>query len=249
MKGIILILGVIFLVTLNVNATTWFPAEHTCPICKHKDIYQEIGSYGGYIYYWPSKYQYVYWPLTDFQSVYCCPQCHFSTYMWDFDSIPENKVDTITRFLATVTIDGKSKDSSYLDIPITMRLEIAENVYKKLGRENEFWCQFYRVLGYHYDQVKNIHKAYEYRIKALNIARLMISNKMYHDQKKEIFFIIAAMHNFTGQKDSALVYLNKSSKLRYKNKNWEKADAKGLDRYLSELIKQYKEFIRKEDEE
>ena len=35
MKRINLILGVIFLLTLNVNATTWFPAEHTCPICKH----------------------------------------------------------------------------------------------------------------------------------------------------------------------------------------------------------------------
>lgn len=249
MNRIILIFGIISLLTFNVSATTWFPAEHTCPICKHKHEYQEIGSYGGYIYNWPSKYQYVYWPLTDNPSVYCCPKCHFSTYIWDFDSIPENKIDTITKFLATVSIDKKFKDSTYLDIPITIRLEIAENVYKILERDNEFWCQFYRVLGYHYDQDINIHKAHEYRLKALSIARLMISDKMYDYQKKETFFIIAAMHNFTGQKDSALVYLDKASKLKYKNKNWKKEDVKGLDSYLSELIKQYKEFIRKEDEE
>lgn len=247
MRGFFLILGVLFLMTYNVSATTWFPVEHTCPICKHKHKYQEIGSYGGYIYHWPSKYQYVYWPLTDLPSVYCCPKCHFSTYMWDFDSIPENKVDTLTKFLATAKLDKEYKD--YVDIPMTTRLEIAENVYKILGRDNEFWCKFNRVKGYHYDQEKNNDNAKGSRLKSLNFARLMLSDSTYLGQEKEIVVIIAAMHNFTGQKDSALVYLDKASLLTYENKKWKEEKVKGFDGYLSELIKQYKEFIRKKDEE
>jgi len=249
MKRINLILGVIFLLTLNVNATTWFPAEHTCPICKHKHEYKEIESYGGYIYNWPSKYQYVYWPLTDLPSVYCCPKCNFTTYMWDFDSVPENRVDTLTKFLSTVKLEKKYKD--YIDIPMTTRLEIAENVYKILGRDNEFWCKFYRVQGYHYDQEKNKEKAKESRLKSLDLARLMLSDSVYFGQEKEILFIIAAMNNFIGQKDSALIYLDKASLLTYENKKWKEENVKGLDRYLTDLIKQYKEFIRKgkEDEE
>ena len=58
--------------------------------------------------------------------------------MWDFDSVPENRVDTLTKFLSTVKLEKKYKD--YIDIPMTTRLEIAENVYKILGRDNEFWC-------------------------------------------------------------------------------------------------------------
>lgn len=247
MKRIVLIIGVIFLLTFNVNATTWFPAEHTCPVCKHKHEYQEIGSYGSYIYNWPSKYQYVYWPLTDNPSVYCCPKCHFSTYMWDFDSIPENKVDTLTKFLSTVKLKKKYKD--YLDIPMTTRLEIAENVYKILGQDNEFWCEFYRVKGYHYDQEKNKEKAKEARLKSLDLARFMLSDSVYFGQEKEILFIIAAMNNFIGQKDSALIYLDKASLLTYENKKWKEENVKGLDGYLTDLIKQYKDFIRKEDEE
>lgn len=150
MKKIILVFGVIFTITANLNATTWFPAEHTCPVCKHKQEYQEIGSYGGYIYNWPSKYQYVYWPLTDFPSVYCCLKCHFSTYMWDFDSIPGNMADTIKKLLSTVKLNKKYKN--YYDIPITTRLEIAEKVYQVLGRDKEFWCRFYRICGYHYSR-------------------------------------------------------------------------------------------------
>ena len=247
MNRIILIFGILFTLTVGVNATTWFPVELTCPICNHKSEYQEIGSYGDYIYSWPSKYQYVYWPLTDFPSVYCCTKCHFSTYMWDFDSIPENQIAPLKEYLTTVQVDKEYVD--YLDIPMTTRLEIAENVYKILERDKEFWCQFYRVVGYHYDQEKNATKAQESRMTALNIAHEMLSESLYKDQEKEILLIIAAMYNFVGEKDNALIYLDKASLLTYKNKKWKKENVKGLDKYLTDLIKQYKEFIRKGNDE
>lgn len=248
MKRLLLFIGIILLLTKSngVNATTWHPARHKCPVCKMKSTYYDISSYGGYIYSWPSKYQYVYWPLTDFPSVYCCNKCHFSAYMWDFDIIPANKIDTLKVFLSTIKLESDFKD--YLDIPMTTRLEIAENVYKILGQDNEFWCEFYRVLGYHYDHEKNIEKAKASRLKSIDYARLMLSDSVYFGQKKENLFIIAAMNNFVGQKDSALAYLNQASLLTYENKNWKEEDVKELDEYLTNLINDYKEFIRKEDE-
>jgi hypothetical protein len=246
MKKIILIIGAFLALTFDVSSTTWFPEEHTCPLCKQKSMYQEIGSYGGYIYQWPSKYQYIYWPSTDNPSVYCCTKCKLSTYMWDFDSIPETKFDELSKYLTTVKLGKKYED--YLEIPMTTRLEIAENVYKILGRDNEFWCKFYREFGYHYEQEKNV-KAKETRLKSLELARIMLNDSINNGKQKEIFYIIAAMHNFTDQKDSALIYLDKASNLTYENKNWKIENSKGLDKYLTELIIQYKEFIKKEDEE
>lgn len=246
MKKLILILSILFSISIASNATTWFPAEHTCPICEHKDDYEEIGSYGSYIYQWESKYQYIYWPLTDSPTVYSCIKCHFSTYMWDFDSVPENKVDTLKGYLNTVEINKKYKD--YMDIPMTTRLEIAEGVYEILERDNEFWCQFYRLLGLHYDSSNKAKKAKESRLKALEIARNMLTDSLYTGQEKENYYIIAAMHNFTEQPDSALFYLEKASLLTYENKNIGEESAEGLDEYLSDLIIQYKELIKGEDE-
>ena len=77
----------------------------------------------------------------------------------------------------------------------------------------------------------------------------MLLDSVYSGQEKEILFIIAAMNNFTGQSDSALIYLDKASLLTYENKKWKEENVKGLDRYLTDLIKQYKEFIRKEKED
>lgn len=124
MKKVILILVVLLSLSFYIEATTWFPVEKTCPVCKNKNEYKEVGSYGSYIFQWPSKYQYVYWPLTDSQSVYSYSNCHFSTYMWDFDRIPENKIDAIKSFLKTVNLDTEYK--RYTDTSITIRLEIAK---------------------------------------------------------------------------------------------------------------------------
>lgn len=245
MNKYFLIICTFFSLSISVKATTWFPAKHTCPICKHENEYQEIGSYGGYIYQWPSKYQYVFWPLTDSPSVYCCPDCYFSSYMWDFDSIPENKFDTLKVFLATVKLDKKYK--SYVDIPMTTRLEIAESVYKILGRDKEFWCKFYRGMGYHYQENKNGSKAKEARLNSLSLANQMLTDSLSFGKEKENLFIIAAMYNFTGQKDSALVYLDKADLKIYQNKNWKDDNVKGFNEYMTGLISQYREFIKKED--
>lgn len=247
MKSVMFIICMIFCLAFNVKATTWHTSDHVCPVCKHSHEYQVWASYGGYIYQWPSKFQYVFWPLTDSPSVYCCPECKFSTYMWDFDSIPANKVDPLAKMLSSVKLEKKYKE--YSDIPMTTRLEIAEDVYKILGRKDEFWCGFYRLKGYHYDKENNKEKAKESRLKSLDIAKLMLQDSLYFGQEKEIYFIIAAMNNFTGHKDSALVYFDKASKLTYKNNKFEEEEQVSIDEYLTALITEYKELILKGDDD
>ena len=235
--------GVLFVLTFSVQATTWAPAPHTCPVCNHEDTYQDILSYGSYIYEWPSKYELIYWPVTDSYFVYCCPKCHFSTYMWDFDSIPEHKMEPLKQYLATVKMEKTYR--TYSNIPMTVRLGIAENVYQILERDKDFWCQFYRITGYHYEQEKNEAKAKEARLTAMNIAKEMLSDPSNKGQEKEFLLIIAAMCHFTGEKDTALTYLGKAGKSKYRNKELGKKDEEGFDAYLTALINEYKELLNK----
>lgn len=252
---LILTLG---LTSTSLKGTTWFPVKHKCPICKAKHTYQEIGSYGSYIYNWPSKYQYVYWPLTDNPSIYCCLNCCFSSYLWDFDSIPANKTATIKQALSKIKLSKKYDD--YLNIPITERLEIAEQVYRLRDKDNEFWCKFYRVMAYHYDygsskEVEHFSntkekgrdcdslKSQNARNKAIVYAYKILKDSTNKEYKKETFYILGAMYYHIKQKDSAIYYLDKVPKTEYNNKNWEKKDIDGFNQYLNNLTTSYKEMI------
>lgn len=88
----------------------------------------------------------------------------------------------------------------------------------------------------------------ECRPKSLEIAKSMLSDSAYSGQRKETLYIIAAMNYFMGQKDSALIYLDNASLLRYENKKMQEEDVKGLDEYLTDLIKEYEDAIRRKDE-
>src|SRR5262245_56434861 len=73
------------LFTLRVNtkvfATTWAPKEVNCPLCQTKNTFKEPMSWGSYIYSWPEKFQYIFWPLTDKPVLYCCKKCHLTAFM------------------------------------------------------------------------------------------------------------------------------------------------------------------------
>ena len=67
MKNVRRLLTLLFVNALlagSAFATTWFPKDFTCPIDGEKNTFQVIGSYGTYIYWWPEKYQWLFWPRT-----------------------------------------------------------------------------------------------------------------------------------------------------------------------------------------
>ena len=132
-------------------------------------------SYGTYIYWWPSKYQWVFWPWTDSPSVYLCKKCHLATFLGDFDTLPKDKLQLIQKELEKVPFAWKFKE--YTEVPMSERLEIAEKIYMLLPDHGDsFWNLFYRMKGYHYGQEKQSKKATESRTKAL----LYISGAMKH---------------------------------------------------------------------
>ena len=70
---------------------TWFPQEFECPVCKTKNTFLVVGSYGSYIYQDASKFELIFWPLTDRPTVYACKRCHLAAFMGDFEETPKEK--------------------------------------------------------------------------------------------------------------------------------------------------------------
>src|SRR4051812_24857599 len=103
------LLFVVFFVS-QLFAITWFPQEFTCPIDNEKNTFMVVGSYGSYIYSYPSKYQWLFFPQTDSPTYYICKKCHLTTYMWDFDKLPKEKLAAIRKVLTDVKVSKAFKD-------------------------------------------------------------------------------------------------------------------------------------------
>ena len=238
----------------HASAITWFPQEFECPVCQTKNVFLVVGSYGSYIYQYESKFQLVFWPLTDSPTVYSCKKCRLSTFMWDFEGTPKEKHAEILKRLEGVRLEprkgGESatryyKDAVYLDIPETERLLAAQRVYEVLGRDDEFWCQFQRVLGYHYEAEKKQREADAARREALRLAEKLLGDKARAGERKEFLYITGAMRHFLKDDPAALKDFREAMPLKYENKDLDKEKNGNYDEFLSDLLRQYVEKIER----
>jgi len=218
-------------------ATTWFPEEITCPLCGAKNSFYSIGSYGTYIYQWPSKYQLIFWPKTDGYVLWSCKKCNLTAYMWDFENIPDEKRDSLKAVLREVKLSGKYE--SYSEIPMPERLDIAEKVYLVLGRDDHFWCEFYRVKAYHLDALGKKDEATRARKKALSIAEEMLKRKENLGIAKELLLIAGAMRYFTGDSKGAVKDFKEAQGLTYAEEGMTEEEITNANEYFDALLAEY----------
>lgn len=238
------------------SLTTWFPFEVECPICKTKNVFMQVGSYGTYIYQWPSKYQLIFWPYTDSPAWYSCRKCRLTTFMGDFKSIPKEKIPSLQEMLKGVSLAAqkeRGKEESlanppYLELSISARLLVAEQVYRILGKTgDEFWGNFYRVMGYHFDEEKMQSEADDARRKALAIAERAVADKSQEGTRKESLYVSGALRHYLRDDAAALRNFEEARKLKYSNKDLKPENNDGYDSYLSKLIDEYIEMLGKSE--
>lgn len=229
-------------------ATTWFEAKVKCPVCKTKNTFQQIGSYGGYIYGWPSKYQYIYWPVTETYSVYSCSDCRYSAFMWDFEDISGDTLQLIKNTIDSLPITMEAK-KDYTKIPTSKKLETAELFYELYQTDSDFWCRFHRIKGYHYAEENNEDKAEESRLVALSIADSLLSDSLNDYRKKELLLISGAMKHFTNQDSLALIDFELAKRYKYSDPKRDSSNNAGLNNYIDELLVDYIQRINNPEEE
>jgi len=200
----------------NAEATTWADREVSCPVCDTANTFRSVMSCGGYIYYWPTKYEYVFWPYTESECLYSCAKCRLTLFMEDFEDIPPDKVDAIRHLLEGIRFDREYKN--YTEIPMSQKLDAAEKLYAVLGKDDEFWCLFYRVKGFHYGETGNETGAREARKKALDLARKMANDGANIESKKELIVISGAMKHLLDDDDGAFADFNEAAHLKYTKK-------------------------------
>ncbi len=247
-KTFLRFLSVLLLTTVlfgNAFATTWSPQEFTCPIDNTKNTFLVIVSYGSYIYSWESKYQWLFFPQTDSPTFYTCKKCHLTTYMWDFDKLPKEKLPEIKKILSGIKVSKDFKD--YQELPVTERLEIMEKVYPALGKDDGWWESFYRVEGYHYAKAGSVAKAAEARKKSLALVEKELNNAKSETPKKLLLYISASMKHFLGDDKSALDDLQKALTTKYQDKKTKPEELNDAEVGLNERINDYVQKINSKD--
>ena len=233
---------------------TWNPVEVECPVCQTTNVFLQWGSYGSYIYLYPSKYQLVFWPHTDSPAWYSCKKCRLTAFMEDFKTIPQDKIPALREALKNVNLPPQKERSTeasmenppYLELPTSARLVVAEKVYRTLGKtDDEFWSQFYRVMGYHFGEEEKKAEADEARRKALAITEHVLADKASDGIRKEQLYISGALKHFLRDDAGALRDFEAAKKLTYSDKNNKPENNKGYDDYLSKLIDEYIEMLHK----
>ncbi len=214
-----------------------------CPVCKTKDKYWIYFSYGSYIYRYPSKYQLIFWPHTDPVWLYHCRKCRLTVFGDDFQNPPETKLEETRAALASVKVTYDT--GLYHTIPMFERLEIAEKVYQLWGLDDERWCRFYRVKGYHLQREKQFEAADAARQRALELAQKMLADPAEEGRRKELLVITAAMRHYLRNDQAALADLRAAKVLRFSLLKLSQEENKNADTYFSTLIDDYIDALEK----
>lgn len=238
-------LVVSLLITSNTFAITWVPEEFTCPLDSEKNTFLVVASYGSYIYMYPSKYQWLFFPQTASPTYYTCKKCHLTTYMWDFDKLPKDKFDALRNALKGVTVSKKFK--TYTELPVSERLEIMEKVYSVLGKDGDWWESFNRVKGYHYGQEGKADQAKAAREKSLESIKKDLGDPKSEKPRKLLLYMSASMKHFLGDDLGALADLEAAAKTAYAEKNGKAEELKKAETSLNERIADYIAMIKSSD--
>lgn len=191
-------------------ATTWAPSEKSDPMTGEKVSSQDIMSYGGYIYNWPSKYDLVFWPLIDENWICLNPKNGYAAFNNDFEKLSFAEKEGLTHWLKeNYKPDNPPKNHKE-------KLAWLEKIYGQRKMDDEFWCRFFRLMAYvHRDDEKT---SIAYVKKAFPLLEKKLASNPEDVAKLEVLYLLGEYHRRQGDSKKAQQYFAQVKGVKYKDK-------------------------------
>ncbi|MCC6491224.1 MAG: DUF2225 domain-containing protein, partial [Candidatus Hydrogenedentes bacterium] len=173
------------------DATTWADSEMTDPLTGKKVPSKEIMSYGGYIYNWPSKYDLVFWPLTDENWICLNPENGYAAFNDDFEELSKQEKETLKSWLVA-NYNPSEAPKSY-----EQKLDWLERVYRQRKKDDAFWCTFYRLMAYTHREHRE--KSLVYVKKAIPLLEAQLKKNPKDIDRIEVLFSLGEYYRRTGE--------------------------------------------------
>jgi hypothetical protein len=209
------------------HATTWGKKTIRDPLADKKTCsVHEPASYGGYIYAWESKYDQVFWPLTDAHGIWFCKHSGFTAFVGDVKDITPAQKTAIAAWL---------KQNYRGDRSIQGQLRLLEGIYALRGRDDEFRNRLLRVLARWHQSLGNIEAANRYRRQAFDGIKVALEGKLEEGRALEYRYLAANYARLFGDAEGSDRYLAALSAAIAGIKD---DKLKDFGAYLAELAKQ-----------
>lgn len=224
----------IVLFSTSSHATKWRDKKVDDPIKPgSKCDVKAPQSWGGYIYYWPSRFDQVFWPHLVRNGIWFCKESGFIAFMDDF-KISEKEKKAISKYLKKNYKPWKADPEGKEIFKIWSLLE---SVYKLRGKSKAFENRFLRMRATVFEIFDDTVSAEKYRRKALTqIKVLLTGNLSYTDRLRYIYIASNYERQFgnTAESDKYIKVLQVLVKSAASKKE------KGFAKYISGLSKETK---------
>jgi len=207
------------------HATTWGSTEVDDPIIEgEKCVVHQPKSSGSYIYNWPSKYDLVFWPLTNANGIWHCSGSGFTAFIGDFKEMSADEKDRIKIYL---------KKNPPKDHEIGTQLKLLEAIYGLREKDAVFKNKLLRVLARWYQSLDQLKLANNYREKALKDIVVQLKASLPEHQRLEYLYIATNYARQLGEEVESDRYLAQL-KAMFDSVTDEKA--KGAANYLKHIL-------------
>ncbi len=199
-------------------AISWEEIQVTDPIGGENLTVHQPSSAGSYIYFYPSKYDAVYWPYTDEYWIWFCPGSGYISFGNDFSDLSESEILRIKNYLSTNFDHSRS-------LSVEEKLIHLEKIYELRNKNPFFWAWFYRVLAAWYDgaalsQVKKDSAlALSYRKKALPLICELERYCAPDLNKIQHLYLLGEYNRQLENTVEARIYFARARNLKWKDKN------------------------------
>ena len=211
----------------SAHATTWAKKTIPDPIADNKTcaVHEPVSS-GSYIYEWESKYDQMFWPLTDPNGIWFCEHSGFTTFVGDVNDITSAQKTAIAAWL---------KQNYRGDRSIQGQLRLLEGIYALRGVNEEFRNRLLRVLARWHQSLGNVEAANRYRRQAFDGIKVALEGKLEEERSLEYLYLAANYARLFGDAEASDRYLSALSAAIAQIKD---DKLKGFGNYLAVLAKQ-----------
>ncbi len=189
------------------RATTWGRTQLTDPLTGKKVDAFEVMSYGSYIYDWDSKYDLVFWPLTDPHAICLDPENGYAAFNPHFEELPAEQRKPLAEWLAK-NYDPARPPRTHLE-----KLAWLEKVYGQRGMDDAFWSRFYRLMAF--VQRDDRQASLAYVRKAMPLLEKKLAADPKDTERLEVLFLLGEYHRRLGDEEAAQKYFGQVKDVEY----------------------------------
>lgn len=229
MKKLVLIVLLLVLASGQLLGVSMARFSVVCPVCGEKNEFYMLTSMGGYVYNYPPKYYRLPWQFGYPQILWVCKHCHYAAWPWDFNQLDKEELSRVREALKSIRFVNFN---DYAQVPLHLRMALAEQCAKAAGKDDVFWSTFYRAQAYHLGRVGRSAEARHARVQARDLLIALSQDPAHAAEKKNILFALATVQHFLIDDAAALNTLDQAKQERLVDAPTNKDVNHDIDEYM-----------------